>query len=262
MEVVILCGGTGTRLSEKTELVPKPLIEIGGRPLIWHIMKHYAHYQHTKFILALGYKQEAFKEYFLNMSRYNYDIVVDSFESKVEYQEPCREDWRVVLVDTGRDTLKGGRLKRASKYIAGNTFMLTYGDAVSNVHFPSLLEFHRKHGKLLTITGVHPTPRFGEIVASDTGELLHYQEKLTGGSLINGGFMVANKGILDILDEHCDLEIGPFDELVEAGEIMVYRHDGFWRCMDTLNDMKQLQLLWDSGKAMWKVWLDRLGLYA
>jgi glucose-1-phosphate cytidylyltransferase len=248
MQVAILCGGTGTRLKEQTEFTPKPLIQIGGKPMIYHIMRHYAKYGFHDFILALGYKQEAFKSYFSNYINNNYDIMMDITNS-VSYRYPMGEidlldNFSVMLADTGETTLKGGRIKRIEQYSNGETFMLTYGDAVSDVNISSLLDFHRSHGKMVTITGVHPKPRFGEILHVN-GRVTSYREKPGSESLVNGGFMVCEPDIFKYLDTECDFEHGPLERIAAEGQVMVYKHEGFWQCMDTLSDMLELQKIWE-----------------
>jgi len=256
MQTVIMCGGTGTRLKEQTEFLPKPLIQIGGKPIVWHIMKIYAHYGFTDFVLALGYKQEEFKEYFRHFHEINNDVEmrVGGFKSviKLEYYN---DFWNVVLSDTGLNTLKGARLKRIEKYIKGDTFLCTYGDGLANINIPSLLEFHKKHGKIATITGVHPTPRFGEIHHIN-GSVQEFAEKPHGGCLMNGGFMVFNRGIFDYLseDENCDLETDCFKALTRDKELTAYQHLGFWKCCDNLYDMGVLQNMWGSGNVPWRIW--------
>jgi glucose-1-phosphate cytidylyltransferase len=256
MQVCILCGGTGTRLKEQTEFVPKPLIQIGGKPIIWHIMKHYAAYGFDDFILALGYKQEVFKNYFRHFFEYNYDISVSTgYPQGIVggHQDDIFDNWNVILSDTGENTLKGGRIKRIQKYSNGNKFMLTYGDAVSNVNLGALVRYHNTHGKMVTITGVRPKPRFGELIHKN-GSVISYREKPDDENLVNGGFMVCEPAIFDYLDSECDFEHGPLEQIAAMGELMVYYHDGFWKCMDTLNDMIELQKIWDSGKVAWKTW--------
>jgi len=256
MQTIILCGGTGTRLKEQTEFLPKPMIQIGGKPMIWHIMKIYAHHDCTDFILALGYKQEYFKEYFRHFYEINNDSVmrVGSFKTIVKLEQ-YTDLWDVILSDTGLNTLKGARLKRVEKYIKGDTFMCTYGDGLSDVNLYDLLSFHKSHGKIATITGVHPSPRFGEIHHVD-GLVQEFTEKPQGECLMNGGFMVFNRGVFDYLsgDESCDLETQVFHDLTIDKELMVYQHKGFFGYMDNLYDMGVLQNMWDSGQPKWRVW--------
>jgi glucose-1-phosphate cytidylyltransferase len=257
MQVVILCGGSGTRLREQTEFIPKPLIPIGPVPMVVHIMRWYAKFGFTDFVLALGYKQEALKQYFHHYDIINNDITVNigrhgGYNDYAEYED---WGWRVVLSDTGENTMKGGRLKRVEKYIEGDTFLMTYGDGISDIDIISLVAFHKSHGKLVTVTGVHPVPRFGEI-HHDNGCALSFSEKPQHDDcLMNGGFFVMNRGVFEYLheDEWCDLEVGPLEMIARKGELMVYPHKGFWRCMDTLKDMSELQQLWVDGKAPWRV---------
>lgn len=259
---VILAGGTGTRLKEMSEFLPKPLIPIGGKPMVVHIMKHFSHYGFKDFILALGFKQEAFKMYFTNYDIINNDITVDvgRYKDKERYHSHG-DQWKVTLADTGENTLKGGRLKRIEKYIEGDTFFCCYGDGLSDIHLTGLLEFHKSHGKLATITGVHPPPRFGEIVYENRlmqdGYVKSFSEKPHDDNyLINGGYFVFNRGIFDYLtpNEWCDLEFGTLELIANKGEMMCYHHKGFWRAIDTLKDLGDLQAMWDKGEAGWKIW--------
>lgn len=253
MQVVILCGGTGTRLKEQTEFLPKPLIPIGPYPMCVHIMKWYAKFGFNDFILALGYKQEAFKQYFYHYDIINHDVLFRTGITGTTGYEGTVDKWSVILSDTGLNTLKGGRLKRVEKYIQGNVFMVTYGDGIGDVDLNSLLAFHLSHGKIVTITGVHPVPRFGEL-CHEGGRVLAYKEKQHGdGCLTNGGFMVMSRKIFDYLTPDCDLEYGVFELLAAKGDMMVLEHSGQWRCLDTLNDMTELQRMWDEGKAKWRV---------
>ncbi|TAL10197.1 MAG: glucose-1-phosphate cytidylyltransferase [Nitrospirae bacterium] len=235
MKVVILCGGLGTRLPEETAVRPKPMVEIGKKPIIWHIMKTYAHHGFKEFVLCLGYKGEMIKQYFA----------------------PGVEDWSVTAVDTGERALKGARLKRIQKYIDGDTFMVTYGDGVANVDIKELLAFHKKHGKLATVTGVRPRSAFGEIRFEKDGKVTKFIEKPQfSAETINGGFFVLNTKIFDYLsdEETCDFEKGPLEKLVADGQLMVRVHEGGWACMDTYRDTLYLNELWDKGQAFWKVW--------
>jgi len=258
MKVVILCGGLGTRLREETEFRPKPMVEIGGRPILWHIMKIYTHYGYKDFILCLGYKDEIIKEYFYNYKLINNDFTIELGDNKdIEiHGDHGEKGWRVTLADTGGKALKGARLKRVEKYIDGKQFMMTYGDGVANIDIHSLLAFHNSHGKLATVTGVNPASRFGELKTKGN-QVENFSEKpKTSSGLISGGFFVFNKGIFDYLstDDNCDLEIGPLEEIARKGQLMVYKHRGFWACMDTLRDMDYLNKLWNENKASWKVW--------
>lgn len=255
MKVVILAGGIGSRLGSIGELIPKPMIDIGGKPIIWHIMKIYAHYGYRDFIVALGYKANIIKDYFLKLHFYNSDFCVDTGSGEVTSFSESSDSWNVTLVDTGIDTLKGGRIKRLEKYL-DDTNLLTYGDGVSNVVIPDVVKFHRSHRKLVTITGVRPPSMFGEIIEQD-GKVISFEEKpQTGKGLINGGYMVFNKGLLDYLtpDKHCDFEFGALEKLASMGEVIVYKHPGFWECADTVRDVNHLNRLWETEKAEWKIW--------
>jgi len=257
MKTVILCGGSGTRLREMSEFIPKPMIPIGGKPMLYHIMKIYSHYGFNSFVLALGYKQEIIKSYFNNFDYINRDVIRFYIGSVpiTEYLDSNIDPWRVSMIDTGEATLKGGRLKRVQKHVTGDNFFCTYGDGISDINLKELLEFHLSHKKIATVTGIHPAPRFGEI-HRDGGKVISFSEKPLGGDLINGGFFVFTQGIFDYLceDEWCDLEVGPMELLANKGELMVYEHKGFWGCLDTLKDLDGLQSLWKEGKAPWKVW--------
>lgn len=261
MQVVILCGGLGTRLREETEFRPKPMVNIGTRPILWHIMKTFASQGHADFVLALGYKGEMIKDYFLNYEAMNNDITVELGKPASAQLHSCHDEcgWKVTLASTGEKTLKGARLKKVERYITGDTFFLTYGDGVANVDLEALLAFHQSHGKMVTLTGVNPASLFGELkVEGDS--VARFHEKPTGPGaatkLVNGGYMVMNRAIFERLtdDENCDLEYGPLERLAEEGQLMVYRHTGFWACMDTLRDTERLNKLWDAGQAGWKVW--------
>lgn len=258
MKVLILCGGLGTRLREETEFRPKPMVEIGGKPILWHVMKIYAHYGYIDFILALGYKGEMIKEYFYNYNVLNNDFTIElGNEKKVEiYRNNAEKDWRVTLADTGDKTLKGARLKRVEKYIDDDQFMLTYGDGIANVDIEDLLEFHQSHGKLATVTGINPASRFGELKIKGSQVESFREKPRNGEGLVNGGFFIFNRGIFDYLseDENCDLEIGPMEKIAAEGQLMVYKHRGFWSCMDTIRDMEYLNKLWNENKAFWKIW--------
>jgi glucose-1-phosphate cytidylyltransferase len=258
MDVVILCGGSGTRLREQTEFLPKPMIKIGPYPMVVHIMKLFSHYGFNDFILALGYKQEVFTEYFSHYNIINADLTLYTgrFQGNPYQRYMPIDDWQITLSDTGLNTMKGGRLKRVEKYIHGDTFMLTYGDSIGDINIPELLSFHESHGKIATVTGVHATPRFGEI-HHDSGRVLSFSEKpQNGDTLINGGFFVFNRGIFKYLsdDECCDLEVGTLELIANKGEMMVYQHRGYWGCMDSLKEMNDLNNLWEKGLAKWRVW--------
>ena len=252
MITVILCGGLGTRLSEETQLRPKPMVEIGGRPILWHIMKLYESYGFNDFTLALGYKGEQIKDYFLNYHARLSDLTVYLKNGKVEYSNPTAEDWKVDLINTGADTLTGGRLLRLKPYLQSSTFMLTYGDGVANVDIAKLLAFHKSHGRLATVTAVRPSARFGGMHIGNN-HVLHFKEKpQSGEGWINGGFFVFEPGIFDYLnDDSTILEQLPMENLVRDRELMAYEHAGYWQCMDTIRDRDGLQSLWNSGQAPW-----------
>lgn len=256
MKTVILCGGMGTRLSEETTLKPKPMVEIGGRPILWHIMKIYAHHGFQEFVLALGYKGEIIKDYFINYHPHTCDVTVNLANGQLTFANSTAEDWVVHLMDTGRASMTGGRLHRLERILKpGGTFMLTYGDGVADLNIKALVEFHRRHGRLATITGVRPAARFGGIRCNGE-QVLEFKEKPQAGEgWINGGFMVMEPGVFDYM--HGDatvLEEDPLENLARDSQLMVYRHYGFWHCMDTLRDRNVLDNLWHKGQAPWKVW--------
>lgn len=255
MKVVILAGGFGSRLGHVTELIPKPMVEIGGRPIIWHIMKSYAHFGFNEFVIALGYKGNVIKDYFTNIQAYNSDMTIDTATGDITYHNASADDWKVTLVNTGLNTLKGGRIKKLEPYLDDQNF-LTYGDGVSNVDINELLAFHNNHGKTVTITGVKPPSMFGEVIEEE-GLVMSFEEKpQTSKGLINGGFMVFNKSMLDYLEnsEDCDFEFGPLEKLAEDKQVMTYKHNGFWECADTVRDVNHLNKLWREGQAKWKLW--------
>lgn len=255
IKVVILAGGFGTRLAEKSEIIPKPMVEIGGRPILWHIMKHYAHYGFKEFFIALGYKGEVIKRYFLDYYTLNGSITVNLSNGNLEMHDKECEDWIVHLMDTGLNTNTGGRVKRLKPWLKDETFMLTYGDGVCDTDLRRLLDFHRSHGRLATITAVRPPARFGRL--SFDGDLVsEFTEKpLIGEGWISGGFMVFEPGIFDYLEgDTTGLEVDALGRLAADGQLVAYRHDHFWQCMDTLRDVRLLESLWQEGKASWKVW--------
>lgn len=252
--VVILCGGAGTRLAEQTETRPKPLVEIGGRPIVWHIMKHYARYGFTEFVLALGYKGDQIKRYFLGYNAVWQDITVDLRDGSTRPIAGNREPWTVHLVDTGESTLTGGRLKQLESLISGGTFMLTYGDGVSNVRVDELLDFHRSRGGLATLTAVRPPARFGAL-EFDGDRIRHFKEKSTlHEGWINGGFFVVEPQALQYITSDVMWEHAPMETLAAEGHLYAYRHEAFWQCMDTLRDLRYLESLWDAGRAPWRTW--------
>lgn len=254
MKIVILCGGLGTRLSEETQLRPKPMVEIGGRPMLWHIMKIYERHGFNNFILALGYKGEVIKDYFINYHARQSDLTVHLKAGQVDYRNPTAEDWRVSLIDTGADTMTGGRLLRLKTHLQSEgTFMLTYGDGVADVNIAALLAFHRTHGKLATVTAVRPPARFGGLRLENNRVSLFEEKPQTGEGWINGGFFVFEPGVFDfIADDATLLEKAPLEQLAQRGELMAYQHSGYWQSMDTLRDKHALEELWAKGKAPWK----------
>jgi glucose-1-phosphate cytidylyltransferase len=256
MKVAILAGGYGTRLSEETVIKPKPMIEIGGKPIIWHIMKHYSHYGHNEFIILLGYKGYYIKEYFANYFLHQSDITIDIKNNKMEIHNNASEPWKVTLIDTGPETMTGGRIKRAENFLKDEAFLLTYGDGVSNVDLDKLINFHKKNGKIMTLTSVQPEGRFGALELE--GDLIRkFAEKPKGdGSWINGGFFVCEPKIFDYISggDSTILERSPMESLAKNRELVAYKHDSFWKPMDTLRDKVQLEQLWAAEKAPWKVW--------
>ncbi len=258
MQVVILCGGRGTRLGTEAEVRPKPMVEIGSRPILWHIMKYYAHFGHKDFVLCLGYKGEVIKDYFLNYEAMQNDVTVELGERPgITYHSAHEEQgWRVTLADTGLEVNTGARLKRVTKYLEGDEFLLTYGDGVSDVDLGGLVEFHRSHGKTATVTAVHPPARFGELALSGEQVARFSEKPQTSAGLINGGFMVLRREALDRMrdDGGYSLEHEFLRELSEAGELMAYEHSGFWQCVDTVRELTVLRNLWESGRAPWKAW--------
>ena len=255
MKVLILAGGFGTRLSEETDFKPKPMVEIGGRPILWHIMKIYSHYGFNDFVVLLGYKGYYIKEYFVNYFLHQNDVIIDIQNNKLEYFNNKSEPWKITLLDTGIETMTGGRIKRAQKVVGNETFMLTYGDGVSDVDINKLLEFHYEHKKSVTLTAVKPTPRFGGLRFN--GDLVsNFSEKPQAGEgWINGGFFVCEPEVFDYISgDEIIWERQPLESLAANGKLVAYKHNGFWQCMDTLREKKRLIELWNSGKAPWKVW--------
>ena len=255
MKTIILAGGWGSRLGQKSEHVPKPMINIGNKPIIWHIMKHYAHYGFNDFIISAGVKSDIIKEYFFNYDIYSQDFTKDFKTNEIEIHKKSKEiDWRVSVIDTGLNTLKGARIKRLEKFLNGPINMVTYGDGLSDIDINALLKFHKNHGKTITISGVYPPARFGEIIEKDSQVIAFEEKPQTSVGMINGGFMVFNKNLLDYLttDEECDFEFNVLGKLVSEGEAMVFEHKGNWECMDHERDLVYLNKLWDEGKAFWK----------
>jgi glucose-1-phosphate cytidylyltransferase len=257
MKAVILAGGLGTRISEETHLKPKPMIEIGGKPILWHVMKIYSAHGVNDFIICCGYKGYLIKEYFANYFLHTSDVTFDIAENRMEVHQRYAEPWRVTLVDTGEETMTGGRLRRVRSYIASDeAFCLTYGDGVSNVDIRASLTFHRHHGKLATLVAARPPGRFGALDMSASGLVRQFKEKPSGdGGMINGGFFVLSPKVLDlILGDHTVWEREPMEALASKGELVGFAHEGFWQPMDTLRDKTHLEELWASGQAPWKVW--------
>jgi glucose-1-phosphate cytidylyltransferase len=253
MRVVVLCGGQGTRLREETEFRPKPMVEIGGRPILWHIMRHYSRHNHNDFVLCLGYKGEVIRQWILNYPSMNADVRVHIGSQTVETLQPLQDEgrWSVTLAETGALTPTGGRLLRARHYLGKETFMCTYGDGLSNVNISLLLDFHRKHGKVATVTGVRPFTRFGELRVRD-GMALGFREKpKLEESWVNGGFFVFEAGVFDYLTEDATLEREPLEQLAAAGQLAVYQHEGYWAAMDTYREAQQLNEEWRSGHPGW-----------
>ena len=256
MKVVILAGGYGTRISEESHLKPKPMIEIGEKPILWHIMKYYSQFGYNEFIICLGYKQyvvkEFFADYFLHTSDVTFDLANNTMKIHNNYSEP----WKVTLIDTGLNTMTGGRVKRIRNYVGDEPFMLTYGDGLSNIDLTALEKFHRSHGKIATISAVNIGQRFGVLDLEENGKINSFREKNDDdGSLINGGYMVMNPGVFDYIEgDETVFEQDPLRNLAKDGELMAYRHDGFWQCMDTQREKMQLEELWQSGRAPWKIW--------
>lgn len=255
MKVVILAGGLGTRLAEETEIRPKPMVEIGGVPILWHIMKHYSHYGFKQFVLALGYKGEVIKRYFLDYYRLNGSMSIRLSTGAVDVHKRECEDWSVHLIDTGMDTATGGRLKRLEPLLKEESFLLTYGDGVSNVDLHDLVRFHRSHGRIATVTGVRPPSRFGGLVFDGDCVAEFTEKPQIGEGWINGGFMVFEPRVFEYLvDDHTILEAQALERLAKDRQLVAYRHERFWQCMDTLRDKRLLETLWQEGRAPWKVW--------
>jgi len=256
LPVVILCGGQGTRFREQTERKPKPMIEVSGRPILWHIMKFYSGHGYHNFILCLGYMGDVIKQYFLNFAAIESDFTVDlSAPGKIKYHNEDSLDWTVTCVDTGADSMTGARLRRVAKFIDADQFMLTYGDGLSNVNVPELVEFHRQHGGAATVTGVRPPGRFGELLVDGT-RVTRFSEKPVDQGRINGGFFVFNKDFLRYLtdDDGCVLERTPLEQAAADGQLQMYAHDGYWQCMDTYRDLLHLEADWNDGDAPWRTW--------
>ena len=255
MQAVILAGGLGTRISEETHLKPKPMIEVGGKPLLWHIFKTYSHYGITEFIVCCGYKGYVIKEYFANYFLHTSDITFDLSSNGIKVHNRTTEPWLITLVDTGESTMTGGRLKRVSNYLKNDTFCFTYGDGLADINIANLISFHRTQGRQATLTAVQPPGRFGSL-AFERGKVLSFDEKPLGdGGWINGGFFVLNSSVIDLIEGDLTIwEQEPLQTLAKSGELSAFHHTGFWQPMDTLRDKSMLENLWDSGNAPWKVW--------
>lgn len=252
MKSIILSGGFGTRLSEYTESIPKPMVTIGGRPILWHIMNSYAKFGYKDFHVALGYKAQVVKDYFLNYHQLNSDFSVDLSSGKVTTHQIQKADWQLTLVDTGLNTMTGGRVKKMQPYIGNETFMLTYGDGVTNINISKLVDFHKSHGKMVTVSAVHPAARFGEMNL-DGAKVSSFSEKpQTTEGWINGGYFVIEPDFFDLIEgDDTILEKDPLEKVTQMGELMAFKHDGFWQCMDTKRDREYLESLWESNANMW-----------
>lgn len=256
MKVLLLAGGFGTRLSEETVVRPKPMVEIGGRPILWHIMKTYSNYGFNEFVVLLGYKGYMIKEYFANYLLHQSDITIDMSTNTTEWHSSDAEPWKVTLIDTGHDTLTGGRVKRAQQYIGNEPFLLTYGDGVADVNIADLVKFHKDHGKHITMTSVQPAGRFGALGIDENNLVTSFQEKPKGdGGWINAGYFVCQPEVLDYIDGDSTIfERDPLENLAKQQQLVTYQHQGFWQCMDTQRDMRLLEDLWEQGNPAWKVW--------
>lgn len=255
MKVVILAGGLGTRLTEETEVRPKPMVEVGGRPILWHILKHFAWFGHREFVIALGYKGDSIKRYFLEYADLDGSLSVYLQDGRIERHRPCTEDWTLHLVDTGLNTITGGRMKRLAPMLRGGTFMMTYGDGVADVDLEALIRFHRAHGKLATVTAVRPPARFGALEFEGDRVARFAEKPQVSEGWINGGYFVLEPEVLDLIEgDATHWENEPVEQLVRDGQLMAYRHEAFWQCMDTLRDRRLLESLWEQGSPPWRVW--------
>ena len=257
MKVLLLAGGFGTRLSEETHTIPKPMVEVGGRPILWHIMKIYSSHGFNDFVILLGYKGYVIKEYFANYFLHQNDVTIDIAHNQIEtHSHHQAEPWRVTLINTGLNTMTGGRLKRAKPYLDDEPFMFTYGDGVANVNLRQLVDFHQEHQKLVTMTAVQPEGRFGAMRIESDQRVSSFEEKPEGeGGWINGGFFVCQPGVLDYIDgDEIMFEQAPLNHLVRDQQLVAYRHHGFWQAMDTLRDKRRLESMWEAGNPKWKIW--------
>lgn len=256
MKVVLLAGGFGTRISEESHLKPKPMIEIGGQPILWHIMKTYSHYGFHDFIICAGYKQHVIKEYFADYFLHASDVTFDLQTNSMEVHDNFAEPWKVTVVDTGLNTMTGGRVKRIQKYVGDEPFLLTYGDGVADLNITDLVAFHKRHGKLCTMSATNIGQRFGVLDIMDNGQITGFREKSdSDGSMVNIGYMVCQPKVFDYIDDDATvLEKKPLEDLAKDGQLVAYKHTGFWQCMDTQREKQKLEELWASGQAPWKVW--------
>lgn len=256
MKVVLLAGGFGTRISEESHLKPKPMIEVGEKPILWHIMKYYSQFGYHEFVICLGYKQYIVKEFFADYFLHTSDVTFDLANNKMEVHNNYSEPWKVTLVDTGLNTMTGGRIKRIKHYVNNEPFLLTYGDGVADIDLNELVTYHKEHGKIATITTVNVGQRFGVLDLDENGSIRAFREKNDDdGALINGGFMVLNPEVFDYIEgDSTVFEKSPLERLAKENQLMAYKHGGFWKCMDTQRDKMQLEEMWQSGKAPWKVW--------
>jgi len=257
MKVVLLAGGLGTRLSEETVLKPKPMVEIGGMPILWHIMKIYSANGFNDFVVCLGYKGYIIKEFFSNYFLHKSDVSIDLKNNSVEVHDSQAEPWKITLIDTGHDSMTGGRIKRIQPYVNNETFMLTYGDGVGNINIEQLVKYHKEHGKYCTVTSVQPSGRFGALDINKENEVHSFLEKPKGdGSWINGGYMVCEPQVFDFIKDGDSTvwEKEPMEKIAKAGQMKAFKHDGFWRPMDTLKDKHDLNEMWDTDQALWKIW--------
>jgi glucose-1-phosphate cytidylyltransferase len=254
MKVVLLAGGMGTRLSEETEIRPKPMVEIGHRPILWHIMQHYAHFGFRDFVVCLGYRGEYIKKYFSETLAMANDVTIDFATNTVEVLDTPRDDWRVTLVDTGQTTQTGGRLQRIRDHLGDERFLMTYGDGVSDVDLADLVSFHERQGRLATVTAVHPPARFGKLQIEGGGVRAFEEKPQMSEGWINGGFFVLEPGIFDYIDGDVDWAREPLEALTAVDQLSAYCHEGFWQCMDTMRDKQLLNTMWDNGAAPWKLW--------
>ncbi|OGR82369.1 MAG: glucose-1-phosphate cytidylyltransferase [Elusimicrobia bacterium RIFCSPHIGHO2_02_FULL_57_9] len=255
MKVALLAGGMGTRLSEMTDRIPKPMVEIGGKPILWHIMKHYAHFGFREFVIALGYKGEVIKDYFINYRHHRSSLVVHLKSGHIQVKDGAQEDWIIHLLDAGEQTQTGGRVRRLMQYVGKEPIMLTYGDGVANVDIKKLLQFHKAHGRLATVTAARPPARFGGLQFKANQVTRFVEKPQIGEGWINGGFMVLEPEVLDYIEGDQTLfERQPLERLARKKQLVAYKHQDFWQCMDTVRDLKLLEELWSGGKAPWKLW--------